>query len=249
VVLFFVKEKQNDTGKTKRYRCSRSRILLVSILFMVERQSFLCLAVQTVGDVLQSIEQRLRVYDATAPNIPPGATDFMYPMGYAGLTQPVGAYLASRVGVHTSNPGLIIRNIASDYMGQHPEITGQWWFHLDPLGKYTGQSIFKGVLPNEQFIIGQGDRVIRFFNFGEPLSEARQADCRRFVDLFSQWAGERAYDFITDVVIGDFAPDEHDGQEKGGYAHTGYGLVLMNTAMLRDDTPTYPGVAEGNAFL
>ncbi|HEV7454436.1 MAG TPA: hypothetical protein VGO07_04205, partial [Candidatus Saccharimonadales bacterium] len=107
--------------------------------------------------------------------------------------------------------------------------------------------------PNEEFLVGQ-DRTIRVFSFGRPLSVERQQDLERFVDIATQFMGDRVYDFISDVVIGEFANNtshkdaKKDEDEFAGFAFPGNGVVLVNSSILRDDAPVDKG-AEGSLFL
>jgi hypothetical protein len=136
----------------------------------------------------------------------------------------------------------------------HPEYT-PWWdkggFHT--VAKAFKEPIFKEVAPDEEFVVGQADRSLRVFNFGEPLSAERQKDLEQFVEIASQFMGDRAYDFISDVIIGEFALDAHDQKSNAqhgyaGFGWSGRGVVLINTAILPNDAPV-DETATGSSFL
>lgn len=132
----------------------------------------------------------------------------------------------------------------------HPEYT-PWWKNGDPIlvsPKVIDtfrERIFIEVPPKEQFIIGQGERSIRVFNFGESLSTERQKDLEDFVDIATQFMGDRAYDLMSDVIIGQFADKDKD---IGGFALPGRGVIKINSVILPDDAPTDKG-AVGSSFL
>lgn len=82
-----------------------------------------------------------------------------------------------------------------------------WWHTLDALEGDFAQLPFTEELPTEQYIIGQEGKGIRFYNFSASMKQKDVEDCKTFVDTFSQYFGDRTYDFVTDVVITNFSDD------------------------------------------
>lgn len=131
-----------------------------------------------------------------------------------------------------------------------------WWLNLDKVKEELSDDLFETKMPTEQFIVGQGEKGVRFYNFGEPLDKGHQEDLRKFVDVATQYMGDRAYDLLQDVIITDFAKrkaetlveddtsgeaDEYDEKEKKetslGFTHPALGEVLfINSKVLNRET-------------
>jgi hypothetical protein len=143
--------------------------------------------------------------------------------------------------------------IGNEATAPHPEYT-PWWeeggFHQ--VAKLFHEPIFKDIAPDEEFVVGQGERSMRIFNFGEPLSAERQEDLKQFADIATQFMGDRAYDFISDVIIGEFRHNAHDPKNdthsNAGFGWGGRGVVLINSAILPNDAPA-DETATGSSFL
>jgi hypothetical protein len=135
-----------------------------------------------------------------------------------------------------------------------PHQTPSWWNKeaLHAIQKPLRERVFTEVTPGEVFVVGQEGKGVRIFNFGAPLSAERQEDCKKFVDTVSQYMGDRMYDFVTDIVIADFADTQKgkgaDSHDIAGFAYVGHGLILANTAIVPDDAPR-DETAEGSSFL
>jgi hypothetical protein len=138
---------------------------------------------------------------------------------------------------------VILANITHEYIEAHPPAS--WWLNLDAVRDDFRKPIMAESVqpPTEQFIIGQEGRGVRFWNYGEQMSPGRVADCRRFVDIMTQFFGEHVYDILTDVVV---APINHEllvkkDEDASGFVNSALPKVAFidSTPLSRNDP--YPG--------
>ena len=192
---------------------------------------------ETVYEVVPRIVDRFRVY----------GPDDLFKMGESAGSPPTIAHIHQKANGEL-NMDLTKASAAVRWMDNDAELYGVnvdrvWWRNLDWLhGKVAGD-IFRSKMPNEQFIIGQGDKGIRFYNFGGDLSADNRADLRTFVDSATQYQGERTYKYLQDVIITDFTNDgiskkvDEDGKKTEeqvlGFVHPKLpGAIFINSKIL-----------------
>lgn len=212
---------------------------------------------ETERDLLQSIEGRLHVFDEQERATEGKVTGFLYdPAEYdthLELSDEDGTYDVQvslpdflHSGNEDENPDgwrvrrQITEDIAADYM--HRSLNGrqQWWLDLDSMSHLIDTRTMSHGEPTEQVIIGQKGRGVRFFNYGEAMSEARLEDCRKFIDIATAYFGDRVYDILGDVVIAPFDQQRDLGRQEGkpdteGFIPNGTDKVLVVDAKLLAD--------------
>jgi hypothetical protein len=124
-----------------------------------------------------------------------------------------------------------IQRTCEEKLGLH-----KWWHNREGVENRIDPSYIE-YEPTEQLIVGQEGRGVRFFNYGEPMSDARQEDCRKAVDVLAQFFGDHVYDVLQDVVIVPFK----DGGKTGDGHVNGFtrgeleGVIFLNERLLPDD--------------
>ncbi len=137
-------------------------------------------------------------------------------------------------------------DIAYEYWKQMPN--RGWWFELQSLEEDFPRIPFIEQSPTEQYIVGQEGRGVRFYNFAAPMDQERLADCRKFVDILTQYFGDRTYDFVTDVVITDFTQSANKPRTNGVTSKHGQ-VMYINAALLEPDNQSAHHHIKAAAFL
>lgn len=120
-----------------------------------------------------------------------------------------------------------------------------WWSRLDDLDSDFGEKFFSSSVPIEQLVIGHDDKSVRFYNFGNrPMSDEKIADCERFIDTISQLFGDKAYEYVTDIVI---APMKHSREdvESGKVYRNFEGIIFLDSELLGSEGSDFEGNENG----
>lgn len=210
---------------------------------------------ETDRDLMDKVISRIDVYDE-GEDIPKNAMVFEYPAeaynteveywdeereGMAHVQLSLGEYLNDSDADYRQKEE-IEEDIATQYYGEHPSLDKGWWLHFDNARYPQVESeFFHDRLPTEQLIVGQGDKGVRFYNYSHAMNEEQVADCIRFVDILSQYMGDRTYDIVQDVVITDFYQPP-DGEVLDGFATQG--VAFIDGALLHPDASRSSVVGE-----
>jgi hypothetical protein len=118
-----------------------------------------------------------------------------------------------------------------------------WWLHPDESMEPT---LAEG--PTEQFIVGQGKKGIRVFNFGEEMDVKRQVDLIKFVDIATQYFGDEVFDLTTDIIISPKVGE--DGNTQGFVNPTKPHAIFIDSNVLAiDESDNKPLAEEGNSLF
>ncbi|HKX72732.1 MAG TPA: hypothetical protein VJM32_01820 [Candidatus Saccharimonadales bacterium] len=134
-----------------------------------------------------------------------------------------------------------------------------WWLDTAELGEYVDVRTLDFNKPTEQLIIGQEGRGVRFFNYGEAMSAESREDCRLFIDLATQYFGDRVYDILSDVVVMPFdqqkmrteqGKQEDEGYDTDGFVSPGFsGVIFVDSAVMREGRASHGRLDDGVSRL
>lgn len=148
----------------------------------------------------------------------------------------------------------ILEAITLQYMEREVRPRGEWWLNLELLEEGSLEPGFiENHSPTEQLLVGQGDRKVQFLNYGGEMSQDRLNDVQNFIELLTQYFGDKVYDLLKNVVIAPFArhnETEPRREDAVGFVKAGIsGTIFIDSDLLRDDNQEMGSRIEAGYFL